>query len=225
MRIFLLLLLTGLISPCLAASRDLTLFEANAYHLSTAVAVLALQQAAPKAQKQLDTVIARGNQLLQSKQWPLIAQQWQESLAFIAEKRDIAAAGSEAGFPNELLVVQGKLYAAIEQRSASASDRNDASTRDMALLTLEMITAEYMLFNINIFGGHAVIEASIEHNVALFRDELAALKAQDSDLGKDLMRRWTFVEGTILDYNNRSAPFIVLRTADGLRAKIANSLD
>lgn len=206
-------------------ARNLLSLEANAYRLTADISILALQEGGRKYQKRLDQTIATGNALAAdlSSRWPGITRQWQVSAAFMQEKRAVAAANSDVSFTNDLEAVQGKLYEKIHQAKLEllAENLRESDVASLvALIALEQMVAEYMYYNINVFGGHAITNSRMKDNATLFRKSVAQIENQDSERSA-IQAKWRFIEKTLLNYNQQSATFIVMKTTDKIRGLLS----
>lgn len=203
-------------------TRNLLTLEAQAYRLTADISILALQEGGPRYQRRLDNTIASGNDVAVQLQqrWPGVTRQWQVSAEFVEDRRVVAAANSDVSFTNELEAVQNKLYAKIQQArnelSSEEFDPNEAAAL-VALIAMEQMVAEYMYYNINVFGGHAITNSRMADNASLFRNSVARIGDEDNRR-KTIEAKWRFIEKTLLDYNQQSAAFIVMKTTDKIRS-------
>lgn len=201
--------------------KDLLLMEAHAYRLTSDVSILALQEGAKRYHQRLDNTINSGDQLAVRLQprWPAVSGQWQKSTEFVNAQREIAATNSDVNFTNDLDAVQKQLYTKIDAAKAELAIEEISGAdyaANSALIALEKMVAGYMFFNINVFGGLAVTDLQMKQNAELFRDAIARMEGQDA-LKKQIQGKWTFIEKTLLNYNQQSATFIVMKTTDNIR--------
>ncbi|KZZ46286.1 MAG: hypothetical protein MK185_15850 [Saccharospirillaceae bacterium] len=218
-------LLLPLISVNLWATeraKDLLLLEAHAYRLTADISILSLQEGGQRYQRRLDDTITSGNSVAERlrSQLPSVARQWHFSTEFVQQERAVAAANSDVNFTNDLAAVQRKLYQKIQQakEKLSLEELNQSTAAALiAMIALEQMVAEYMSYNINVFGGHAVTDSRMADNAVVFRDSVAQITGHDANR-KAIQAKWHFIEKTLLNYNQQSATFIVMKTTDKIRA-------
>lgn len=216
-------MVSTLIIPVAQANDDAqieSLLELNAiaYRLLGEVSFYSLQQGAGRTEQRLQQVITDGNDLLaQMDNNNSVLLAWQQAVAFIEQHKDVAVTMSDVNFITDLHQHHQPLLAAIEEMKQRYDEHAVLQyPRQRAQLALEHIVAEYMYFNINVFGGHAVTEIEIQNNNRLLKSLFTELLISDQEKN-DLQRKWSFIERTVLNYNKTSAHFIVMRTADSVR--------
>lgn len=225
------LLLPLMSLPALANAentKDLLNLEAHAYRLTADISILALQEGGRRYEQRLDQTIHSGNQLADKlrSRWPGVARQWQISAEFMQEKRGVAAANSDVSLTNDLEAVQNKLYEKIQQAKAELTTENLAASDTaalVALIALEHMVAEYMYYNINVFGGHAITNSNMQDNAVRFKQSVTSIESK-ADVSKRILAKWRFIEKPLLDYNQQSATFIVMKTTDNIRKLLLGSL-
>lgn len=203
-------------------TKDLLTLEAHAYRLTADISILALQEGGQRYQRRLDNTISSGNAVAERlrSHLPTVARQWQVSTEFVQQERAVAAANSDVNFTNDLEAVQNKLYQKIQQakEKLSLEELNQSEAAALvAMIALEQMVAEYMYYNINVFGGHAVTSSRMADNAATFRDSVAQITGHDTNR-KAIEAKWRFIEKTLLAYNQQSAAFIVMKTTDKIRS-------
>lgn len=198
--------------------KQLLSLHALAYRLLGEVSFYSLQQGGGQTEQRLDRVIQLGNELIQGMAQPnSLAKPWQEVVFFIEEHKSVAAAMSDINFITDLERHHRPLLNAIATAQTQYDDATVANYKTQrAQLALEHMIAEYMYFNINVFGGHAVTGTEIQNNNRLLKSLFKELPITE-DQKNDLQRKWSFIERTVLNYNKTSAHFIVMRTADSVR--------
>lgn len=216
-------LLLTMISPVARAddsnrTESLLLMQALSYRLLGEISFYSLQQGGARYEQRLDTVIEEGNQHLATLATDQdIHAAWQRVVDFINAHRSVAAAMSDVNFITDLEQHHQPLIERVNTQIAQlAPETVERYTRARAQLALEHIVAEYMIFNINVFGGHAVTEMEIQNNNHLLKSLINELSIEPQ-ARDDMLRKWAFVERIVLNYNNTSAHFIVMRTADSVR--------
>lgn len=216
-------MVSTLIIPVAQANDDtqmesILVLNAIAYRLLGEVSFYSLQQGAGRTEQRLQQVITDGNDLLaQMEQVDSVLLAWQQAVAFIEQHKDVAATMSDVNFITDLQQHHQPLLVAIaEMKGRYEEDAVYPYPRQRAQLALEHIVAEYMYFNINVFGGHAITEMEIQNNNRLLKSLFTELPISDQEKN-DLQRKWSFIERTVLNYNKTSAHFIVMRTADSVR--------
>lgn len=216
------------IASAQATGQELTqpfrLAESLAYRTMAEFSVYAIDEGDPRAEKRLNAVLAEGDKLTATlgNRWPLVAAEWNETRNFILEHRE-AAVMHDATLPPRLEARMKALYAAFQtDRPADAELPEDKLVLHKLLGSLEQMLASYLYFNINIFGGHAVKDTGIEQQSQQFEQLLS--RVSNPALQQDLKRKWLFVKGTLLAYNERSAVYIVDRTGQSMRELLLQSL-
>jgi len=206
--------------------KDLLFLEAHAYRLTADASILSLQEGGARYHRRLDNTIRSGNDVAGrvEPRWPGVASQWQKSTTFVNNQRQVAASNSDVNFVNDLKEIQAQLYSKINAAKDSLSFE-ETSEDNLAALTamvaLEQMVEEYMLFNVNVFGGLAETETSMKKNARIFRNAVA--KMTDTSARTQIMSKWSFIEKTLLNYNQQSATFIVMKTTDKIRELLVSA--
>lgn len=201
--------------------KNLLQLEAHAYQLTSDISILALQQGGDRYHQRLNQTIASGDAAADklSQRWPQVSSQWQQSVRFTNDQRQSAADNSDVNLTNGLEAVQQLLYQAIDTAKSELSVEEISSESYAtyeALVLLEKMVAEYMFFNLNVFGGMAAVNTQMAENAASFRDAVSRMTAAEG-IKQQVLRKWNFIEKTLLNYNNQSATFIVMKTTDKIR--------
>ncbi|WP_419812063.1 hypothetical protein [Bacterioplanoides sp.] len=201
--------------------KNLLQLEAHAYQLTSDISILALQQGGDRYHQRLNQTIASGDATADklSQRWPQVSSQWQQSVRFTNDQRQSAADNSDVNLTNGLEAVQQLLYQAIHTAKSELSVEEISSENYAtyeALVLLEKMVAEYMFFNLNVFGGMAAVNTQMAENAASFRDAVSRMTAAEG-IKQQVLRKWNFIEKTLLNYNNQSATFIVMKTTDKIR--------
>lgn len=201
------------------------LLQALAYRSSAEFSLYSLQHGDSKSAQRLDAVLAQGQDLANRLKatWPELAPAWQEVTQFVNTDRTVAAKGEDVNFPIRLTQNYEKLYSILNGSIPDASVLDNETRRILNMLdNLENIVSSYLFFNISFFGGLAVTDTGIEQRNKLFKALNSEL--EDAQLRTQIERKWTFLEATLLAYNERSAVFIVTRTCDSIRELLLEKL-
>lgn len=206
--------------------KNLLQLEAHAYQLTSDISILALQQGGDRYHQRLNQTIASGDATADklSQRWPQVSSQWQQSVRFTNDQRQSAADNSDVNLTNGLEAVQQLLYQAIHTAKSELSVEEISSESYAtyeALVLLEKMVAEYMFFNLNVFGGMAAVNTQMAENAASFRDAVSRMTAAEG-IKQQVLRKWNFIEKTLLNYNNQSATFIVMKTTDKIREMLVS---
>lgn len=186
--------------------------------LTAAISLYSLNNGDSKNQQQLDQGIVQVEELLKSLKVSSAVEPWQKLKAFINQNRAEIASGEDAHFPRYYERYLAPLTTELTPL-LDAEPQNAQLALSHALLTLETMRAAYLFYNMNIFGGFSVVDTGIEANNQRFKQQLKQLQQlqpQSSAALTSLERKWTFLEKTILAYNERSAVFIVNRTSSSI---------
>ncbi|GGY33685.1 hypothetical protein GCM10011297_03360 [Bacterioplanes sanyensis] len=210
--------------PLLALADDAELMRlhAMAYKVTADASLISLRQGdAMSRQRLAQTLQATQTQVdALASQWPQLGEQWQLSREFIEANIELAAANGDVRYPVNLDERQQALYQAIEQAREQNQGANERAVL-RALIALEQTVAGYLYFNINVFGGLSATDNIIETATQSFRQALPGLP---EPLRQRVERKWSFIEGAVLDYNQNSAVFIVRRTTDSIRDMLSEAL-
>lgn len=238
---FLLVVLTSVssanVQPVMAESnlaKDIILFEANTYRVSTEFNVHGMQKDKESA-KTLFNVLARGDELslLFTEQSAELAPSWNEYRSFVWKKHKQTGGEIDNYVFNDMRILHSKLLniivnvkKQINTELLPAKDLNKVN----GILLIEQLASEYIEISANTFGvfgfagnDHAI---QIENRSEAFERVIAELKNIYADDAaslrkvKKLALRWKFIKNTLLAYNQRTAPFAVARTVDYIREQL-----
>ena len=115
-------------------------------------------------------------------------------------------------------ILQGELSKIIAERNVAPVE----GIVDIQI-KMESILTQYMAYANSTTGGYGVSYGSIP-----LEDQIKTLKQKLTDLAQadakyqPLLRKWSYIQGTLLAYNSNVAPFVVLHTFDGMRKMIAS---
>jgi len=115
-------------------------------------------------------------------------------------------------------ILQGELTKMIATR-----DVTQAEGIDDVQIKMESILAQYMVYANSTTGGYGVSYGAIP-----LEDQIETMKKKLTDLAKretqyqPLLKKWSYIQGTLLAYNSNVAPFVVLHTFDSMRKMIAS---
>lgn len=90
-------------------------------------------------------------------------------------------------------------------------------------INMETILSQYMGYANSTTGGYGVSygDTPLEDQIKSLKQELTILANTDSQY-QPLVKKWSYIQGTLLAYNSNVAPFVVLHTFDGMRKMIAS---
>ena len=214
-------------------AKDIILLEANSYRVVTEFNVYSMQKD-KKSEQRLFDVLATGDQLsvLFSEQSMALAPSWSKYRSFAWAKHQ-QAQGDTYVF-NDMRALHQELLSIITAvKKQVNSDLLPAKDlyRVNGVLLIEQLASEYLELSAATFGtfGFAGSEQAIKIEVRseAFEQVIKELKVLHSDDAdklnaiKKLALRWRFIKGTLLAYNERSAPFAVSRTVGYIRKQLA----
>ena len=217
--------------PSLA--KEIIFLEATSYRVVTEFNVYAMQKD-KKSEQRLFDVLARGDQLssLFADQSSALAPSWSKYRNFAWEKHQ-RAQGDTYVFNDMRILHQDLLIIISGIKKQLNSDL--LPTKDLyrvnGILLIEQLASEYLELSAATFGtfgfAGSVQAIKIEVRSEAFEKVIAELNKLHSDdkvklkAIKKLALRWRFIKGTLLAYNERSAPFAVSRTVGYIRTKLA----
>lgn len=201
--------------------------ELLSYRLSSSFATFIFFEGQQEYLQQAKQHLARGSELLKtiSAEYQTIHEKWHHAEQFIADNTNRTFAGSdmtlEAGWSLLTLDLQESIAAENASSNIENSQSNNAQIAFRLQLNLEQILVHYMKFANSTAGGYGVSRArdTIENKV----DRAELLILQHYKNNKRLQRKWKYIKKTILAYNSNTAPYIVMRVFDNMRANIRNS--
>jgi hypothetical protein len=216
-------------------AKEIILFEANSYRVVTEFNVHAMQKDKQSEQRLFD-VLATGDQLssLFSEQSTTLASAWAKYRSFAWGKHKQADGDIDTYVFNDMRILHKELLNIVDGvKTKVNSDLLPA--KDLynvnGVLLIEQLASEYLEMSAATFGsfGFAGSEQAIqiearseafERVIAelkkLYSEDTAKLKAI-----KKIALRWRFIKGTLLAYNERSAPFAVSKTVGYIRKQLA----
>lgn len=238
---FLLVVLTSVssanVQPVMGESnlaKDIILFEANTYRVSTEFNVHGMQKD-KKSAKALFNVLAEGDRLsgLFKKQSNDLAPSWKKYREFTWLKH--TQANEDSYVFNDMRILHRDLLVVIEnvkkQLNSELLPHKDLNKAN-AVLLIEQLASEYLELSAATFGtfGFAGTEQAIQIEVrsAAFERTVRELEKvyvsepQKLKLISKVALRWKFIKNTLLAYNERSAPFAVSKTVSYIREQLAH---
>lgn len=216
-------------------AKEIILFEANSYRVVTEFNVHAMQKDKPSKQRLFD-VLATGDQLssLFSEQSDTLAPSWNKYRSFAWDKHLQADGDIDTYVFNDMRILHEDLLGIIsivkKQVNSDLLPAKDLYQVNGVLL-IEQLASEYLEMSAATFGsfGFAGSEQAIQIEVRseaferiiselnkIYSEDAVKLKAI-----KKLALRWRFIKGTLLAYNERSAPFAVSKTIGYIRKQLA----
>lgn len=216
-------------------AKEIILFEANSYRVVTEFNVYAMQKDKSSEQRLLD-VLATGDQLssLFSGQSERLAPSWTKYRSFAWAKHNQVDGDIDTYVFNDMRILHKELLSIIDdvkkQVNSDLLPVKDLYTVSGVLL-IEQLASEYLEMSAATFGtfGFTGSEQAIQIEVRseAFERVIAELKklyiddAEKLKIIKKLALRWRFIKGTLLAYNERSAPFAISKTVGYIRRQLA----
>lgn len=208
--------------------------EAVSYRVVTEFNVHAMQKDKVSEQALFDT-LALGDgysDQLADVSKPL-KQSWQKYRSFAWQKHDQADGDIDTYVFNDMRILHRDFLTIMEdvKKTLNTDLMSSADAQQSnALLLIEQLGSEYLEISAATFGtfGFAGSQEAIqiEKRAQAFENTLnalAKLTIDDQDKSrkvKKLALRWKFIKGTLLAYNERSAPFAVAKTVAFIRKQI-----
>ena len=142
---------------------------------------------------------------------------WKQISDYVASYQAHDFDGADMSLEGGWSILQGELSKII-------AERNVAPVEGIADIQIKMesILTQYMAYANSTTGGYGVSYGSIP-----LEDQIKTLKQKLTDLAQadakyqPLLRKWSYIQGTLLAYNSNVAPFVVLHTFDGMRKMIS----
>ena len=102
-------------------------------------------------------------------------------------------------------------------------DANKVNEISGVQIKMETILSQYMGYANSTTGGYGVSygDVSLEEQIEIIKQELVRLAQEDVQY-QPLLRKWSYIQGTLLAYNSNVAPFVVLHTFESMRKIIAS---
>jgi hypothetical protein len=216
-------------------AKEIILFEANSYRVVTEFNVYAMQKDKASEQRLFD-VLVTGDQLsiLFAEQSNSLAPSWNKYRTFVWEKHsqtdgdiDTYVFNDMRIFHKDLLTIVNRIKKQVNSDLLPAKELYKVN----GVLLIEQLASEYLEMSAATFGsfGFAGSEQAIqiEARSKAFERVIAELKklySKDVDKLKAIKKlalRWKFIKGTLLAYNERSAPFAVSKTVGYIRKQLA----
>jgi hypothetical protein len=214
-------------------AKEIILFEANSYRVVTEFNVYAMQKDTASEQKLFD-VLAKGDQLggLFNQQSKTLASSWNKYRSFAWDKH--SHIDGDTYVFNDMRILHKDLLTNISEVKKQLSI-DLLPSRDLnkvnAILLIEQLASEYLEISAATFGsfGFAGSEQAIQIEVRSAAFERTIVELEGLYIGEPdklkliskLSLRWKFIRGTLLAYNERSAPFAVSKTVAYIRDKLA----
>jgi len=208
--------------------------EAVSYRVVTEFNVHAMQKDKVSKQSLFDTLAlgdGYSNELAEVSQ-PL-KQSWQKYRSFAWQKHSQTDGDIDTYVFNDMRILHREFLKVMKdvKQAVNADLLNPADAQQSnALLLIEQLGSEYLEISAATFGtfGFAGSQEAIqiEKRAQAFDntlDALAKLTIDDKEKSKKVKKlalRWKFIKGTLLAYNERSAPFAVAKTVAFIRKQI-----
>jgi len=208
--------------------------EAVSYRVVTEFNVHAMQKDKVSEQSLFET-LALGDgysEQLAPTSKPL-KQSWQKYRSFAWQKHTQTDGDIDTYVFNDMRILHREFLAILagvkQELKTDLMDPAEAA-QSGALLLIEQLGSEYLEISAATFGvfGFAGSQEAIqiESRAKAFDrmlNELKKLYIEDSDKSRKINKlalRWKFIKGTLLAYNERSAPFAVAKTVAFIRKQI-----
>lgn len=217
-------------------SKEIILFEANSYRVSTEFNVHGMQKD-DTSQKALFNVLAKGDELslLFNEYSQELAPSWNEYRSFVWEKHKQTGGEIDNYVYNDMRILHSNLLTTISDvRKQINSDLLPSKELNKlnGILLIEQLAAEYIEISAATFGvfGFAGNDYAIQIEARseafeLVIEELKTIYSDDPDNLKKIKKlalRWKFIKSTLLTYNQRTAPFAVSRTVAYIRDQLVS---
>jgi hypothetical protein len=113
---------------------------------------------------------------------------------------------------------QKELNVILDTRAA-----NNVSGIEDVQIKMETILSQYMGYANSTTGGYGVSYGNVplEQQIKTLNKQLVELAQADVQY-QPLLKKWSYIQGTLLAYNSNVAPFVVLHTFDRMRKMIAS---
>jgi hypothetical protein len=113
---------------------------------------------------------------------------------------------------------QKELSVILDTRAA-----NNVSGIEDVQIKMETILSQYMGYANSTTGGYGVSYGNVplEQQIKTLNKQLVELAQADVQY-QPLLKKWSYIQGTLLAYNSNVAPFVVLHTFDRMRKMIAS---
>jgi hypothetical protein len=113
---------------------------------------------------------------------------------------------------------QKELNVILDTRAASK-----VSGIEDVQIKMETILSQYMGYANSTTGGYGVSYGNVplEQQIKTLNKQLVELAQADVQY-QPLLKKWSYIQGTLLAYNSNVAPFVVLHTFDRMRKMIAS---
>jgi hypothetical protein len=143
---------------------------------------------------------------------------WKQISDYVASYQAHDFDGADMSLEGGWSILQGELSKII-------AERNVAPVEGIVDIQIKMenILTQYMAYANSTTGGYGVSYGSIplEEQIKTLKQILTDLALKDTKY-QPLLRKWSYIQGTLLAYNSNVAPFVVLYTFDGMRKMIAS---
>jgi len=151
---------------------------------------------------------------------------WQQISDYIESYQAHNFDGSNMSLEAGWSILQGELnniISMLETHSISLSGAVVPLKIDNIRIKMETILSRYMVYANSTTGGYGVSygETPLEEEIMTMKQELTEL-AQTETKYRSLLKKWNYIESTLLAYNSNIAPFVVLHTFDRMRKMIAS---
>lgn len=151
---------------------------------------------------------------------------WQQISDYVESYQAYNFDGADMSLEAGWSILQGELNSIISTLEAhSASDNGAVTPAKIASIQIgmETILSRYMAYANSTTGGYGVSygERPLEEQIMTLKQELTVL-VQAEPKYTSLLKKWSYIQGTLLAYNSNVAPFVVLHTFDGMRKVIAS---
>jgi len=198
------------------APKELQQLELLSYQLSSSFGAFIYFEGQQEYLQKAKQNLADGRQILTTLegQHPQVHKLWQQAEQFIEDNTNRSFEGVDMTLEASWGLLTIQLQDAIADLTLLKY-----SNQAMALQSeLEQILALYIKFANSTVGGYGVSRSdkSIEQRVEDVQQQIDQHFADD----KRLQRKWSYIKRTVLAYNSNTAPYIVMKVFDDMRAML-----
>lgn len=143
---------------------------------------------------------------------------WKKISAYVKSYQSHDFDGVDMSLEGGWSILQKELTDIIDAREGSKVEGIAA-----VQIKMESILSQYMSYANSTTGGYGVSYSNtpLEEQINAMKQKLVVLAQADNQY-QPLLKKWNYIQGTLLAYNSNVAPFVVLYTFDGMRAMIAS---
>lgn len=198
-----------------------TQFEISSLQLFSSFSSFIYFQGDERNRARLLTAKRRGDQAISeiSDSEVELKLKWQQISDYVDDYQTHNFDGADMSLEGGWGILQGELNLIVStHKPPSTNGINEIQ------INLETILSRYMSFANSTTGGYGVSysETPLEEQIQTMEQALLKLAQADGKY-QPLLKKWNYIQGTLLAYNSNVAPFVVLHTFDGMRKMIAEN--